>query len=102
MFEQFHHIISPPHSFSSFFVTLIPKVDSLSQMGDIQLISLLGSLYKLMAKVLVGRLVGVMNKLIFSNQSNILKGRFLVDGVVDVNELVDLAKKSKNLASFLK
>lgn len=55
-----------------------------------------------MAKVLVGRLVGVMNKLIFSNQSNILKGRFLVDGVLDVNELVDLVKKSKNLASFLK
>lgn len=64
-------------------------------MGDFQPISLVWSLYKLMAKVLVGRLDGDMDKLISLNQLVFLKGRILVDRVVVVNELIDLAKESK-------
>lgn len=36
-----------------------------------------------------------MDKLISFNQSSFLKGKFLVNGVVVVKELVDLAKKTK-------
>jgi len=39
--------------------------------------------------------VPVMDKLISSNQSAFIKGRQLVDGVVAVNEIIDLAKKSR-------
>ncbi|MCH84850.1 RNA-directed DNA polymerase (Reverse transcriptase) [Trifolium medium] len=61
-------------------------------MYDFRPISLLGSLYKLLAKV---RLSKVMDSIISSNQSAFIKGRFLGDGVVVVNEVVDLAKRSK-------
>lgn len=66
------------------------------------LISLVVSLYKLLVKVLVGRPFGVMDKLIFPNQFVFLKGRFLVDGVVALNELTDMDKKSKNIVLSLK
>lgn len=65
-------------------------------------ISLLGSIYKFLAKILVARLFGVMDKLIPPSQSAFLKGRFLVNGVVFVNELVDLAKNNKKIVLFLK
>jgi hypothetical protein len=48
----------------SYFVTLIPKVNSPFSLGDFRPISLLGSLYKLIAKVLASRLAKVMNSLI--------------------------------------
>ncbi|PNX78354.1 protein root hair defective 3 [Trifolium pratense] len=85
---------SLPCNFASFSVTLIPKVDSLLMISDFRLISLLGSLYKLVAKVLAGRLASVMNKLISRNQSTFIKDLHLVDVVVAVNEIIDLTKKS--------
>lgn len=33
MFDQFHQFASIPRSFASYFVTLIPKLNSLSHMG---------------------------------------------------------------------
>jgi hypothetical protein len=52
-------------SFSSYFITLIPKVDSPIKIRDFRPISLVGSLYyKLVANVLASRLAKVMDKLI--------------------------------------
>jgi hypothetical protein len=84
-----------PKSMLSFFVTLIPKVSSPLELKDFRPISLLGSLYKLLAKVLARRLAGIMNSIISSSQSAFLKGRHLVDEVLVVNEIVDFAKKAK-------
>lgn len=70
-------------------------MDSPQSMGDFKPISLLGPLYKLIAKVLVGRLAKVMDQLISANQSTFIKGWQLVDGVVAVNEIIDLARKSR-------
>jgi hypothetical protein len=95
MFDQFFTTATLPRSFSSYFLTIIPKVDSPLKIGDFRPISLVESLYKLVAKVLAGRLVKVMDKLISPNQSAFIQGRQLVDGVVAVNEIIDLAKKSR-------
>jgi hypothetical protein len=94
LFDQFHGIGKLPKSVLSYFVALIPKVDSPFGLGDFRPISLLGCLYKLIAKVLAGRLAKVMNSLIALNQSAFIKGRNLVDGVVVVNEMVDLARRT--------
>jgi hypothetical protein len=94
MFDQFFVNASLPKSFSSFFVALIPKVKSPFGLNEFRLISLLGCLYKLVAKVLAARLARVRNSIVASTQSAFLKGRLLVDGVLVVNEVVDLAKKS--------
>jgi hypothetical protein len=95
MFDQFFFSATLPRSFSSYFITLIPKVPSPTRIEDFRPISLLGSLYKLVAKVLAGRLASVMDKLISFNQSAFIKGRQLVDGVVAVNEIIDVARKSR-------
>jgi hypothetical protein len=92
MFDQFHGIGVLPKSLLSYFVALIPKVNSPLGLGDFRPISLLRCLYMLVAKVLAARLAKVMNSLVASNQSAFIKGRNLVDGVVVVNEVVDLAK----------
>jgi hypothetical protein len=94
MFDQFHGIGTLPKSFTSYFVALIPKVNSSFELGDFRPISLLGCLYKIIAKVLTARLARVMDRLVASTQLAFLKGRQLVDGVVVVNEVVDLVKRT--------
>jgi hypothetical protein len=75
-------------------VALIPKVRPSFGVTDFRPISLLGCLYKLIAKVLTARLSNVMDSLVNSTQSAFIKGRNLVDGVVVVNEVLDVAKKT--------
>jgi hypothetical protein len=94
MFDQFHGIGTLPKSFTSYFVALIPKVNSPFALGDFRPISLLGCLYKIVAKVLTVRLARVMDRLVAPTQSAFLKGRQLVDGVVVINEVVDLVKRT--------
>ena len=95
MFDQFHANGVLPKSMLAYFVALIPKVSSPLELKDYRPISLLGCLYKLLAKVLARRLAGVLNSIISPTQSAFLKGRNLVDGVLVVNELVDYARKMK-------
>jgi len=91
MFEQPFDNVTLMQSFSSYFVTIIPKVDSPLQLGDFHPISLPGLLYRLVEKVLAGRLAVVMGKIILSNQSTFIKGRHLVDEVVAVKQIIDHA-----------
>jgi hypothetical protein len=102
MFDQFRANEKLPKSFLSFFVTLIPKVNAPASLNQYRPISLLGSLYQLLSKVLAKRLSKVMNSIISASQSAFLKRRHLVDGVLFVNEVVDLAKKAKRECLILK
>ena len=102
MFDQFHANETIPKSFLSFFVTLIPKVNASMSLKQYRPISLLGSLYKLLSKVLANRLSKVMNSIISVSQSAFLKGRHLVDGVLIVNEVVDLEKRENRECLILK
>ncbi|GAU47706.1 hypothetical protein TSUD_177110 [Trifolium subterraneum] len=95
LFQEFHNSARLPSCFVSYFITLIPKLFIPQQLCEFRPISLLGSLYKLMSKVLSNRLRKVMNSIISSNQSAFIKGRHLADGVVVANEVVDLAKRAK-------
>ncbi|WJX46635.1 beta-amyrin 28-monooxygenase [Trifolium repens] len=94
MFDQFHGNECLPKCLSSYFLTLIPKVRSPQAVSDFRPISLLGCLYKMVAKVLALRLAIVLGDLIPKTQSAFLKGRQLVEGVVVINEAIDFAKKS--------
>ena len=102
MFDQFYANEVLPKSFLSYFVTLIPKVKVPVSLKEYRPISLLGSLYKFLSKVLATRLSKVMNSIISGSQSAFLKGRHLVDGVLVVNEVVDLAKQTKRECLILK
>jgi len=101
-FDQFHGNEVLSRCLLSYFVTLIPKVKCPLSIKEFRPISLLGSIYKILAKVLAGRLSKVMNSFISKSQSTFLKGRHLVDGVLIVNEVVELAKLRNRECLILK
>jgi hypothetical protein len=100
--DEFHEKASLPKAFSSYFIALIPKISNPHSLGDFRPISLLGSIYKLVAKVLTNRLCLVMDSLTSKNQSAFIKGRLLVDGVLVINEVVDWVKKVKRKCLIFK
>ena len=84
-----------PKAFSASFLTLIPKNDHPQGLGEFRPICLIRSVYKILSKVLANRLKKVLHLVISECQSAFLGGRNIHDGVVIVNELVDLAKRKK-------
>lgn len=55
---------------------------------------MVGSLYNLVAKVLTSIVGEVIENLVSPNQISFPKRRLLVDGLVVVNEVIDLTKKT--------
>ncbi|WJX38360.1 hypothetical protein P8452_26031 [Trifolium repens] len=102
LFSEFHANAKLPRGLLSYFITLIPKVTNPHVINEFRPISLLGSVYKTVAKVLAARMGSVMEKLISKNQSAFIKGRQLVDGVLTVSEVVDLAKRAKRKCLIFK
>jgi hypothetical protein len=58
-------------------------------------IALVGSLYKILAKVLANRLRLVIDSVIFDSQTTFVKIREILDGIVIANKVVDEARRSK-------
>lgn len=57
-------------------------------------------MYKFLAKSIVARFAIVMGKLISTNHLTFTKGKQLVDGVVDMNDILDTVKKSKKILFY--
>ena len=68
---------------------------SLRSFKDYRPISLVGSLYKLIAKVLTNRLKKVMHSLINEAQNAFVKGRQIMDVSLLANEVIDTMLKRK-------
>ena len=66
LFRDFHEHGRFVRSLNSTFMVLIPKRGGVEDLKDFRPISLIGSIYKLIAKVLANRLKKVMNKLMNS------------------------------------
>ncbi|PNY17864.1 cysteine-rich receptor-like protein kinase, partial [Trifolium pratense] len=67
-------------------------VDSPQRLNDFRPISLVGSLYKILAKVLANRLRLVIGGVISESQSAFVKDRQILDGILVVNDVVDEAR----------
>ena len=67
------------------FIALIPKKLDPLELGDFRPISLLGCQYKVIAKLLAGRLWKVIEKVISGNQTAFIKGRQIMDGCLLAN-----------------
>jgi hypothetical protein len=68
------------------FIALIPKVDSPQRLNDFRPISLVGSLYKILAKLLANRLRMVIGSVISEAQTIFIKDRQILDGILIANE----------------
>nr|GEX91982.1 RNA-directed DNA polymerase, eukaryota [Tanacetum cinerariifolium] len=71
---------------NSSFITLIPKVSNANVVKDFRPISLIGSVYKIVAKILANHLVLVLGNLVSDTQSTFLKERQFLDGPFILNK----------------
>ena len=78
-FDNFHPHSVFKRSMNASFLTLIPKKCNAVNIKDFCPISLVGSVYKLLSKVLANRLRVVLDKLISETQNSFVGGRQIMD-----------------------
>ena len=89
MFKEFHEHSSFLKSLNNTFLVLIPKKGGAENLGDFKPISLLGGLYKLLAKVLANKLKKVVGKVVSPAQNAFVMGRQILDASLIANEVID-------------
>ena len=83
-------------------VTLLPKVDNPVDMRNFRPICLLNVCYKIITKVLTNRLCTCITKVISEYQYGFIKGRYIMDGVVSLNEILHEVRQKKQSGVILK
>ncbi|RVW31716.1 LINE-1 reverse transcriptase-like [Vitis vinifera] len=95
MFKEFYEHSSFLKSLNNTFLVLIPKKCGAEDLGDFRPISLLGGLYKLLAKVLANRLKRVVDKVVSNSQNAFVRGRQILDASLKANEVIDSWQKRR-------
>nr|GFB23573.1 RNA-directed DNA polymerase, eukaryota [Tanacetum cinerariifolium] len=87
---------------NSSFVALIPKVADAKFVNDFRPISLIGSVYKVVTKILANRFALVIAGLVFDTQSAFVANRQILDGPFILNEILHWCKRKKKQSMFFK
>ena len=87
---------------NSTFLILIPKKRGAKEFKDFRPISLVGSLYKLLAKVLANRLKLAVREVVSEYQHAFIQNRSILDAALNANEAVDSRLKDKIPGLLLK
>nr|GEV66535.1 RNA-directed DNA polymerase, eukaryota, reverse transcriptase zinc-binding domain protein [Tanacetum cinerariifolium] len=91
-----------PKGCNSSFIALIPKTQNEKTVKDFRPISLIRSLYKIIAKILANRLSYVIPDLISDVQSAFISNRQILDGPFILNKLLSWCKYKKLKAMVFK
>lgn len=102
MINDFWQTGNLPKGSNVAFIALIAKIEAPVNFKDFRPISMVESLYKIIAKLLADRLKRVMGDLIGPHQSSFIEGRQILDSILITGELLDSCKRSKAGAVMLK
>lgn len=101
-FAKFHRNGRLPKCINSSFITLVPKVENPLGLSDYRPISLIGSMYKILAKVLSARIKSTIPLVVGEVQSAFSEGKNIQDGILIANEIVDGWKKERKQGLIIK
>nr|GEW47367.1 RNA-directed DNA polymerase, eukaryota [Tanacetum cinerariifolium] len=87
---------------NSSFIALISKIPGAKMVKDFRFISLIGSLYKIIAKLLANRLMTVMSDLVNEVQFAFIANRQILDGHFMLNEIIHWCKSKKKQTMIFK
>nr|CCA66178.1 hypothetical protein [Beta vulgaris subsp. vulgaris] len=94
MVHKFWESSRLPQGSNVAYIALIPKMSNPKNFKDYRPISMVGCLYKIIAKVMAKRLQKIMSSLIGPLQSSYIEGRQILDGALVAGEVIDSCKKS--------
>jgi hypothetical protein len=75
VFREFHASLKFERSLNAMFLTLIQKIPRAVNPKDFRLISLVGSIYKIIAKILANRFKVVLEKTFYKSQNALIHAR---------------------------
>ena len=102
VFEEFFQYCKFEKSLNATFIALISKKNDASNIRGFKPISLVGSVYNILAKVLANHLRMVLDQLISKTHNSFVGGRQILDSSLIVNECVDSQVKSRVLEVICK
>lgn len=102
LINEFHANGVLPRGCNASFIALIPKVKAPQSLEEYGPISLVGCMYKILAKLLANRLKRVMHVIIDQRQSAFLTNRYLTHSVLVANEVIDETRREKKKCLFFK
>lgn len=95
--NEFLMIKHMPKFFTHTCLALIPKIKNPSSLTDFRPISLCTTFYKIVAKLIGGRLAILLPKLISANQSAFIRGRSIFDNISLAQEIIrEIGKREGN------
>ncbi|GJV80075.1 RNA-directed DNA polymerase, eukaryota [Tanacetum coccineum] len=91
-----------PRGCNASFIAFIPKIHDTKIVKDFRPISLIGSIYKIITKILANRLCNVLPCLISEVQSAFVSNRNILDGPFILDELLQWCKHKRKRAMIFK